>query len=100
MGKSLKEHRKPVKDYPFVEFTLRAYDTRPRDGEPGLTVFHTFPTEVSDGDGKEIGIVSGGTGYVVVCVWSDDGNGPTFLIPHDDIWFAIQKAMEAPNEKN
>jgi hypothetical protein len=97
MAKSLKAHKKHVKDYPFVEITLRAYDTRARDGEPGLAVFHAFATEVSDDDGKELGIVSGGTGYVVVCVW--DG-GPTFLIPHDEIWYAIQKAMEAQSEKN
>jgi len=86
-----KKFKKKVTDYPSIEITVKAYDTRDQgDGEGGRLVFYSFPTDVSDGDGNSLGFVSGGTGYVVISF----SNGPYFMIPHDELWNAFQEALK------
>lgn len=86
--------KKPrVRDFPSIEITLKAYNTKAEPGETGLVTFKAFCTDVEDKDGNTIGVIGGGLGALVVSISGKDGE--YYMIPHDDIWYAIQEAREA-----
>ena len=81
-----------VTDYPYIEITVRAYNTRDT-GKGGLLSFAWASTDVTDDDKNNLGFIAGGGGVVLVSIT----RGPYFQILHKDIWNAIQEAMEAQN---
>lgn len=59
------------------------------DGErQSLTVFRVFATDVSDEEGKAVGSIGGGTGYVTI-----NHEGKEWLISHKDLWYAFMEAL-------
>lgn len=91
-----------IQDFPFVEITIRAYNTRATEesGNKGILTFVMNTTDVTDGkpssekdeNGEslnKIGYVGGGMGSVVVSM----RNGGYYMIPHGEIWNALQKAI-------
>lgn len=95
-----KSNKPNIHVYPSVEFSVKAYNTdpgkNPKMPNSGIAVFHTFATDVTDDDGNELGFISGGTGYVVVQV----KNKGYYLIPHDEIWYAILRAIDGKEQKS
>lgn len=90
--------KRQVTDYPYIEFTVRAYNTSPRhfpdsakDVKEGLALFLAFPSEVTDDDGSDLGSIAGGTGAVVI---QDNVREAYWQIPHDQLWYAYIEAVK------
>lgn len=84
-------------DFPFIEFTVRAYNTKASEatGGKGLMTFVLDSSDVSDEETNEhLGYVGGGLGSFIVS--SKDGY---FMIPHDQVWTALHEALEKQKEQ-
>lgn len=92
-----------IQDFPYVEFTVRAYNTKATDetGGRGILTFVVNTTDVTDGSPSKkldengvpinkIGYVGGGMGSVVISI-RDEGY---FMIPHAELWNALTDALE------
>jgi hypothetical protein len=79
-------------DFPSLEITVKMYDTRARKetGGQGLMTFMAFCTDVGEKGDKRIGSIGGGVGSVTVSV----GDDHFFMIKHDDLWYAVQEALQ------
>lgn len=80
-----------VTDFPYIEITVRAYNTNATDETDGhgLVTFVAFCTDV--GENGELGFVGGGVGSVVI---HHSNGGPYLQIPHDQLWFAVEEALK------
>jgi len=90
----MSEEEFQLKEQPFVEFTVRAYQAWNEKEGRGISVFKIFPTDVSNDDGERLGSIAGGTGHLTISV--NDGEHAyqgEYLVPHDDIWHALQAAL-------
>lgn len=77
-----------------VSFTVTAYNPmiETEDGKRGFLVFKAFCTDVTDSDGNDLGNICGGTGYVTMTVHGREDRN--YVIPHDELWYALTKALE------
>lgn len=86
-----------LREQQYVEIVVRAYCTKEDLGNGrmrGISCFKIFCTEVSDDNDKVYGQIGGGTGYVTLSDRRRDGmDRNEFFIPHTDLWYAYQKAL-------
>ena len=82
-----------------IQITVDAYLPWIEDEDgygQGLLTFFAFATDVTAPDGEKLGIIGGGLGSVILTQPDDKG---MWMIHHDDLWYAFQKALEdAKNE--
>lgn len=84
--------KRTMRDFPSIEITLKAYNTKGEEGKPGLLSLVTSMVDVKDDEGNEAGYIGTGSGSLIVSV---AGDRPAFyMIPLADIWEAIQEARE------
>ncbi len=78
-----------------IQITVDAYlpwiENEDGVGGEGLLTFFAFATDVTSPEtGEKLGIIGGGLGSVILTQPDDKG---MWMIHHDDLWFAFQKAL-------
>lgn len=85
------EHKDPR--FKKIQITVDVYHQWIEDEDgygQGLTRFRAFVTDVLDDDDNKIGAIGGGTGAVTLTL----RDGEEWTLHHDDLWYALQEALE------